>query len=212
MAAWFPSDIEDAAESPQLDPVIEQLCRGGIVALQLADGTADLVMPGEHATTQNIAFYVRYTSGMIKVALTTDRCDELDLPSMTIPSDDTVSAVPVDATNGVSTGISAADRARTIRVLADPRSDAADLRRPGHVIPLRARPHGVLQRAARPEAAVDLCRMAGKEPVAALAELFGTRADVLRGAAVLDFAAQHGLPLVTINQIIAHRRPLRRAG
>ncbi|MEZ0365874.1 3,4-dihydroxy-2-butanone-4-phosphate synthase [Mycobacterium sp. pUA109] len=104
---------------PDLNPALRQLQSGGIVVLLLPDGAADLLMSGEHARTGRIAFYVRHTSGMIQAALTADRCDELDLPPMaTLPRSE-ASAVAVDAAVGVTTGISAADRARAIRILAD---------------------------------------------------------------------------------------------
>lgn len=192
--------------APDLPLALRQLQAGGIVVLRLPDGTADLVMSGERATARRIAFYVRHTSGMIQVALPADRCDELDLPPMAGLARDEVSAVAVDASSGVSTGISATDRARTICVLAECGSGPADLRRPGHVLPLRARPHGVLAWAGRAEAAVDLCRLAGLQPAGVLAELIGPRGDLARDARVFDFAAEHGLPVVMIDQVLAHRR------
>ncbi|OHV06897.1 3,4-dihydroxy-2-butanone-4-phosphate synthase [Mycobacterium talmoniae] len=189
-----------------LNLTLRQLQLGGIVVLRLPDGTADLLMSGEHATTGRIAFYVRHTSGMIQAALTADRCDELDLPPMaTLPRNE-ASAVAVDAAVGVTTGISAADRARTIRILADRRSGPVDLRRPGHVLPLRARPHGVLDHVGPAEAGVDLCTLAGLRPAAVLAELIGPHGDLARDAHVFDFAGEHGLPVVTIDQVLAHRR------
>ena len=128
------------------------------------ENEGDLIFAAEKATPELVAFMVRYTSGYVCVPLTEADCDRLDLPPMYHTNQDargTAYTVTVDASDGVSTGISAADRAHTIRLLADPASTADDFSRPGHVVPLRAKDGGVLRRPGHTEAAVDLARLAG---------------------------------------------------
>jgi 3,4-dihydroxy 2-butanone 4-phosphate synthase / GTP cyclohydrolase II len=175
------------------------------------ENEGDLIFAAELATPELVAFMVRYTSGYICVPLTESEADRLDLPPMFRVNQDrrgTAYTVTVDAREGVSTGISASDRARTIRLLADPRTTSADLSRPGHVVPLRARDGGVLRRPGHTEAAVDLARLAGLQPAGVLSEIVSekdpsgmARADELR-----IFADEHGLALVTIADLIAFRR------
>ena len=131
------------------------------------ENEGDLIFAAELATPELVSFMVRYTSGYICVALTEAECDRLDLPPMHHTNCDsfrTAFTVTVDARQGVTTGISAPDRAHTIRLLADPAAAAGDLVRPGHVLPLRAREGGVLRRPGHTEAAVDLARLAGLTP------------------------------------------------
>ena len=154
---------------------------------------------------------VRYTSGYICVALTETECVRLDLPPMHHTNSDsfrTAFTVTVDAKEGVSTGISAADRAHTIRLLADPAAIAQDLVRPGHVLPLRAKEGGVLRRPGHTEAAVDLTRMAGLAAAGALCEIVSEKneADMARADELRVFAEDHSLTLVTIADLIAYRR------
>ena len=137
-----------------------------------------------------------------------DVADRLDLPPMVARNTahrETAFTVTIEATTGVSTGISAADRARTIRVVADPGSDASDLARPGHVFPLRARDGGVLRRAGHTEAGVDLCRLAGLRPVAAISEVMHDDGTMMRLPALRAFAAEHGLKIGAIADLIAYR-------
>src|SRR5690606_16309204 len=145
-------------------------------------------------------FMVRHTSGFICVALPERDADRLELPPMYPVNQDrrgTAYAVTVDAREGVSTGISAADRAHTIRLLADPATTPADLSRPGHVVPLRAKPGGVLRRPGHTEAAVDLARLAGLRPAGALCELVNDDGTMMRLPDLRRFAERHGLTLVT---------------
>src|SRR5438309_7139786 len=138
------------------------------------ENEGDLIFAAEKATPELLAFMVRYTSGYICVPLTEVDCDRLELLPMYHTNQDrrgTAYTVTVDARDGVSTGISAADRAHTIRLLADPDSVAGDFNRPGHVVPLRAREGGVLRRAGHTEAAVDLARLAGLHPAGVLCEI-----------------------------------------
>ena len=169
----------------------------------------DVVLAGESATTEWVGWTIRHSSGYLCAPMPADRADALDLPLMVPDSQDprrTAYTVTVDAANGIATGISAADRARTLRVLADPAAGPRDVIRPGHVLPLRAAPGGVLHRAGHTEAAVDLCRLAGLRPVAGIAELVHDDGSMmsLRDAVVL--ARNDGLVVLTIAELIAWRR------
>ncbi|AEA25617.1 bifunctional 3,4-dihydroxy-2-butanone-4-phosphate synthase/GTP cyclohydrolase II [Pseudonocardia benzenivorans] len=175
------------------------------------ENEGDLIFAAEKATPELVSFVVRYTSGYVCVALTEEDCDRLDLPPMHHTNTDnfrTAFTVTVDAKEGVTTGISAADRARTIRLLADPAAAPADLVRPGHVLPLRAREGGVLRRPGHTEAAVDLARMAGLSPAGALCEIVSQKddTDMARGDELQVFAEDHELTLITIADLIAYRR------
>ncbi|WP_010532851.1 3,4-dihydroxy-2-butanone-4-phosphate synthase [Brachybacterium squillarum] len=170
----------------------------------VADGTeredeVDAVMAAEHASERWIGWMVRRTSGYLCAPLPADRADALGLPPMVPRGQDprgTAYTVAVDAADGVTTGISAADRARTLRVLADPDAAPADLIRPGHVLPLRAVPGGVHERPGHTEAAVDLCRAAGLVPVGVIGELVHDEGPVLRREAAARLAAAEHLALV----------------
>ncbi|GAA0235453.1 bifunctional 3,4-dihydroxy-2-butanone-4-phosphate synthase/GTP cyclohydrolase II [Saccharothrix mutabilis subsp. mutabilis] len=175
------------------------------------ENEGDLIFAAEKATPELLAFMVRYTSGYVCVALTEADCARLDLPPMYHTNQDqrgTAYTVTVDAREGVSTGISAADRARTIRLLADPSSEAKDFNRPGHVVPLRARDGGVLRRPGHTEAAVDLSRLAGLAPAGVLCEIVSQKdeGDMARRDELEVFAADHDLALITIAELIAYRR------
>lgn len=173
------------------------------------ENEGDLIFAAELATPELVAFMVRYTSGYICVALTEGECDRLDLPPMHHTNQDrrgTAYTVTVDAREGVSTGISAADRAHTIRLLADAGTGPEDLARPGHVVPLRAREGGVLRRPGHTEAATDLTRLAGLRPVGVLCELVNDDGTMMRGPDLERFCAEHSLLLVTIADLIAYRR------
>jgi 3,4-dihydroxy 2-butanone 4-phosphate synthase/GTP cyclohydrolase II len=179
------------------------------------ENEGDLIFAAEKATPELVSFVVRYTSGYVCVALTDAECDRLDLPPMHHSNADayrTAFTVTVDAKEGVSTGISASDRAHTIRLLADPTTQPADLVRPGHVLPLRAREGGVLRRPGHTEASVDLTRMAGLHPAGALCEIVSQKDDgeMARGDELRVFADDHELTLVTIADLIAYRRRFER--
>jgi 3,4-dihydroxy 2-butanone 4-phosphate synthase / GTP cyclohydrolase II len=168
----------------------------------------DLMLAATHATPERVAFMVRHTSGILCVPMPGADLDRLQLPPMVAVNEDprgTGYAVSVNARTGISTGISAADRARTISLLADPDTRPADLSRPGHVFPLRAVDGGVLRRAGHTEAAVDLARMAGLPPVAVMGEVVDADGAVARGARLRAFAAKHGLVTVTMSELITHR-------
>ncbi|OLT10399.1 3,4-dihydroxy-2-butanone-4-phosphate synthase, partial [Pseudonocardia sp. CNS-139] len=169
---------------------------------------ADVVLPAALATAQWTAWMVRHTSGFLCAPMPADLADALDLPPMVRDNADprrTAYGVSVDARTGVGTGISAADRARTARVLADPRTRPGDLLRPGHVLPLRAVPGGVLERPGHTEVAVDLCRLAGLPPVALIAEVVTDHGPTAGRAHVLDLGRAAGVPVLDIADVARHR-------
>jgi 3,4-dihydroxy 2-butanone 4-phosphate synthase/GTP cyclohydrolase II len=173
------------------------------------ENEGDLIFAAEHATPELVAFMVRHTSGYICVPLTEAEADRLDLPPMYHTNQDrrgTAYAVTVDAREGVGTGISAADRARTIRLLAAPGTGPADLSRPGHVVPLRARAGGVLRRPGHTEAAIDLAVLAGLRPAGVLCEMVNDDGTMKRRPDLEVFAAEHDLALITIADLVAYRR------
>jgi 3,4-dihydroxy 2-butanone 4-phosphate synthase / GTP cyclohydrolase II len=173
------------------------------------ENEGDVILAAQTLTDEWMAWTIRHTSGYVCVPLTAATADRFDLPPMVEDNRDplrTAYTVTVDAAVGVTTGISAADRAATIRLLADPHSGPASFTRPGHVVPLRARAGGVLERPGHTEAGVDLCRLAGLNPVAAIAELVNDDGTMMRLPEVLATGALHDLPVVTIAQLIAWRQ------
>jgi 3,4-dihydroxy 2-butanone 4-phosphate synthase/GTP cyclohydrolase II len=199
-----------------IEEAVAQIAAGRpVVVVDDADreNEGDLIFAAEAATPELVGFTVRYTSGMICVPMTGEDCDRLDLPPMYHPNQDrrgTAYTVSVDAREGVSTGISAADRARTIQLLGSSDTSPADLARPGHVFPLRAKDGGVLRRPGHTEAAVDLARLAGMRPVGVICELVHDDGSVRRLPALREFAAEHGLALISIADLIAYRRDTER--
>ncbi len=167
-------------------------------------------MAAEHVTPADVAFMVRHTSGVLCVALPGERCDALNLPLMVgdhnTEQQRTAFTHTVDLAAGTTTGISAADRSATIRGLADGGLDGAAFNRPGHVFPLRAREGGVLKRAGHTEAAVDLTRLAGLPPAGVICEIVNDDGTMARRPDLLRFAAEHGLPVITIADLIKYRR------
>jgi 3,4-dihydroxy 2-butanone 4-phosphate synthase / GTP cyclohydrolase II len=175
------------------------------------ENEGDLIFAAQMATPELVAFMVRYTSGYICVPLVEDDCDRLDLPPMYHTNQDrrgTAYTVSVDAREGTTTGISAYDRALTMRTLADPDSRAGDFTRPGHLVPLRAKAGGVMRRPGHTEAAVDLCRLAGLRPAGVLCEIVSEKdvEDMARLDELELFAAVHELSLISIADLIAYRR------
>ena len=172
------------------------------------ENEGDLVIAAELATPELLAFFVRWTSGVVCVPLPAEDCDRLALPPMHHTNEDlkgTAFTVSVDARAGMTTGISAAERALTIRTLADPSAGPGDLSRPGHVFPLRAKAGGVLRRAGHTEAGVDLCRLAGLHPVAAIGEVVNDDGTMARMPELTRFAAEHDLTLLSIADLISYR-------
>jgi 3,4-dihydroxy 2-butanone 4-phosphate synthase/GTP cyclohydrolase II len=175
------------------------------------ENEGDLVMAADAVTPEHLAFFVRYTSGVICVSLPGERCDALNLPLMVPPlanteAQSTAFTVSVDLAEGTSTGISAADRTATIRALADVTVGPDALNRPGHVFPLRARPGGVLKRAGHTEASLDLARLAQRAEAGVLCELVLDDGAMARGTDLRSFADEHGLVLVSIADLVKYRR------
>jgi 3,4-dihydroxy 2-butanone 4-phosphate synthase/GTP cyclohydrolase II len=173
------------------------------------ENEGDLIMAAERVTPEAIAFIVRHTSGVICMPVVGERLDELEIPLMVAANTDTrrtAFTVSVDARVGVSTGISAADRARTIRSIIDPSTQPGDLSRPGHIFPLRYREGGVLKRAGHTEAAVDLARLAGLFPAGVLCETVNEDGTMARLPDLVVFARAHGLKLISIADLIEYRR------
>ena len=191
---------------------VEAIRRGEIiVVVDDADreNEGDLIMAAEDATPEKIGFFVRHTSGVICVPVLGERLDDLGVPMMVEENTDakgTAFTVSVDYRHGTTTGISAADRAATIRALADPATSASDLTRPGHIFPLRYADGGVLKRAGHTEAAVDLARLAGKAPAGALCEVVNDDGTMARLPDLERFAKEHDLLLISIADLIAYRR------
>ena len=173
------------------------------------ENEGDIILAASKATPELIAFMVRYTSGVICAPMRGADLDRLHLPLMTPQNTErmrTAFTVTIDAAEGVTTGISAADRTTTLRKLTDPDAAAGDFVRPGHIFPLRARDAGVLVRPGHTEAAVDLATLAGLPPVGVLAEIVHDDGTMMRLPALREFADEHGLALISIEQLIEHRR------
>jgi 3,4-dihydroxy 2-butanone 4-phosphate synthase/GTP cyclohydrolase II len=173
------------------------------------ENEGDLIMAAEHATTDALAFMIRYSSGIICVPMEAARLRQLDLPQMVAKNAEaqrTAFTVSVDHRRLVSTGVSASDRAATIRALADPDSVASDFVRPGHIFPLRAQAGGVLARAGHTEAAVDLCRIAGVLPAGVLCEIMNDDGSMARRPQLERFARAHALKIASIEELMRYRR------
>jgi len=193
-----------------METALAQLRAGkAIIVTDSADreNEGDIVIAAELVTTELLAWTIRHTSGFLCAPMTNERANELDLPLMVEYNQDfrrTAYTVTVDAAEGITTGISARDRAETLRVLANPASGPGDVIRPGHIIPLRAVPGGVRERAGHTEAAVDLMNLAGLQPVAVIGELTMDDGSMMRGADLESFAAEHDLVIVSIEELAAH--------
>ena len=195
-----------------IDDVIAAIARGDMVVLvddEDRENEGDLIMAAEHVTAEKLAFIIRHTSGVVVAPLTGERCDDLRLPMMVdhnTESHRTAFTVSVDLLEGTSTGISAADRALTIRALADGTVGYQAFARPGHVFPLRAREGGVLKRAGHTEAAVDLARMAGCEPAGVICEIQNDDGTMARLPQLIEFCREHNLLLSSIAALVEWRR------
>lgn len=173
------------------------------------ENEGDLIFAAGAVTPEKVTFMVRHTSGVICVAARPDRLEELELPLMVPANEDshqTAFTVSVDYRFGTSTGISSADRCATIRALADPKTTARHLSRPGHIFPLRARREGVLARPGHTEAAADLAELAGFPAVGALAEIVNDDGTMARRPELVRFAREHGLVYTTVAELVAYRR------
>jgi 3,4-dihydroxy 2-butanone 4-phosphate synthase/GTP cyclohydrolase II len=171
------------------------------------ENEGDIILSAELATPEWLAWTIRRSSGFLCAPMPTDWADRLDLPPMVANNQDskhTAYTVSVDAASGVTTGISAGDRARTLNVLADPDATPSSVIRPGHILPLRAVDGGVRERAGHTEAAVELMRLAGLSPVGAIGEVVADDGSMMRMPGLLELGESEGLPVITIEQLIAH--------
>ncbi|MEY3493477.1 MAG: hypothetical protein RL413_895 [Actinomycetota bacterium] len=199
-------------EFAPIEDVIAAIGRGEMIVMvddEDRENEGDLIMAAQYATPEKINFIVRHTSGVVVAPLSGDRCDDLRLPLMVehnTESHRTAFTVSVDLIEGTTTGISASDRAATLRALADPNAGFAAFARPGHIFPLRAREGGVLKRAGHTEAAVDLARMAGLEPAGVICEITNEDGTMSRLPQLVEFAKEHGLLLSSIAELIKYRR------
>jgi 3,4-dihydroxy 2-butanone 4-phosphate synthase/GTP cyclohydrolase II len=206
-----PRSLDSAVFAP-IDDVIAAIGRGEMVVLvddEDRENEGDLIMAAQHVTPEKLAFIIRHTSGVVVAPLTGERCDDLRLPMMVdhnTESHRTAFTVSVDLLEGTSTGISAADRALTIRALADHNVGYQAFARPGHVFPLRAREGGVLKRAGHTEASVDLARLAGCVPAGVLCEIQNDDGTMARLPQLVEFCREHGLLLSSIAALVDWRR------
>ena len=196
-----------------IEEAVQALRDGGMVVVvddEDRENEGDLIMAAEDVTAERMAFFLEHTSGVFCVPLEAARADELDLPLMVVANTEaqrTAFTVTVDYRHGTTTGISAHDRAATVRALIDPATRPNDLNRPGHIFPLRYRAGGVLKRAGHTEATVDLCRLAGKYPSGVLCEIVtADKSDMARLPELEVFAARHELPIISIADLIRYRR------
>ena len=192
--------------------IVAAIGRGELVIMvddEDRENEGDLILAADAATPEKIGFMLRHTSGIICLPVVGERLDELELPMMVAKNTDvrrTAFTVSIDAASGTTTGISSADRCRTIEAVVDPETKPEDLARPGHMYPLRYEPGGVMRRAGHTEAAVDLSELAGRYPAGVLAEIMNDDGSVAKLPELTKFAAEHGLLMGTIADLIAYRR------
>jgi 3,4-dihydroxy 2-butanone 4-phosphate synthase / GTP cyclohydrolase II len=205
------SATERTAGLAAIEEAVQAIRAGGLVIVvddETRENEGDLCIAAAHVTAQAINFMVKHARGLITVPMTGDRLDVLDLPQMVTQNTShqgTAFAVSVGAKHEITTGISAHDRAVTIRALVDPSTRPEDLSRPGHVFPLRATPGGVLRRAGHTEAAVDLATLAGLFPAGVLCEIMSDDGAMARLPELRAFAARHELPIISVAELIRYR-------
>jgi 3,4-dihydroxy 2-butanone 4-phosphate synthase / GTP cyclohydrolase II len=195
-----------------IEEAIEEIRAGRMVVVcddEDRENEGDLTMAAQFVTPEAINFMAKEGRGLICLALTPQRCDELGLELMAAKNEspfDTPFTVTIEARDGVTTGISAADRARTIQVAIDPQSAPRDLVQPGHIFPLKAKPGGVLERTGQTEAAVDLSRLAGLNPAGVICEVMNDDGTMARVPDLEPYCERHGLKMITVADLIAYRR------
>ena len=205
-----PTADEDAFAT--IEEALEHLAAGKFVVVtddEDRENEGDLVIAAEHVTPDAVNFMVTHARGWICLALTPERCEELGLELQAAKNEsafETPFTVTIEARDGVTTGISAADRSVTIRTAVDPAKGAADIVTPGHVSPLRAKPGGVLERTGHTEASVDLARLAGCEPAGVICEIMNEDGSMARVGDLRAYCFKHGLKMITIADLIAYRR------
>jgi 3,4-dihydroxy 2-butanone 4-phosphate synthase/GTP cyclohydrolase II len=194
-----------------IDEAVDDVAKGKMVILvddEDRENEGDLCMAAEQITPEAVNFMAKHGRGLICLSLTPERVEELKLPMMTIENTSSFSTaftVSIEAKKGVTTGISAADRATTIRTAIDSKTKPEDLVRPGHVFPLRARPGGVLQRAGQTEGSVDLARLSGLYPAGVICEIMNDDGTMARVPELIEFAKRHNLKIVTVKDLIRYR-------
>jgi 3,4-dihydroxy 2-butanone 4-phosphate synthase/GTP cyclohydrolase II len=195
-----------------VEEAIEDIRQGKIVVIADApdrESEGDLTIAAQFATPEAVNFMASYGRGLICLCLTPERCEELDLPMMASRNQaqfQTAFTVSIEAREGVTTGISAADRARTVQVAIDPTKSSRDLVQPGHIFPLRANIGGVLQRTGHTEAGVDIARLAGLNPAAVICEIMNDDGTMARVGDLIPYCQKHGLKMITIADLIEYRR------
>jgi 3,4-dihydroxy 2-butanone 4-phosphate synthase / GTP cyclohydrolase II len=205
-------ELETASPFATIEDAIEDIRAGKFVVVVDApdrENEGDLTIAAEHITPAAINFMATHARGLICLCLTEGRCDELGLRPMTYNNQtpfETAFTVAIEAREGVTTGISAADRAHTIQVAIDPSKGPDDLVQPGHIFPLRARPGGVLQRTGQTEASVDLARLAGLNPAGVVCEIANEDGSMARVPDLVPYCEQHGLKMITVSDLIEYRR------
>lgn len=211
-----PTDQENAPKEPKglatVEEAIEDYRRGRFVIIvddETRENEGDLTLPAQFITPEAINFMAKYARGLICMPMAADRVDRLGIPMMVGRNDDhfgTPFTVSVEARAGISTGISAADRARTVQVLIDPKTGPGDIAMPGHMFPLRARDGGVLVRAGQTEAVVDLCKLAGLYPAGLCCEMMKADGTMARLPDLKRFATRHKVKIISVDQLIAYRK------
>ena len=206
------AQVDTKAPFATIEEAIDDIRQGKLVVVVDAadrENEGDLTIAAQFATPEAINFMATHGRGLICLCLTEERCDELGLRPMTDNNEtpyETAFTIAIEAREGVTTGISAADRAHTIQVAIDPTKGPGDLVQPGHVFPLRARPGGVLQRSGQTEAAVDLARLAGLNPAGVVCEIMNEDGTMARVPDLVPYCERHGLKLVTVEDLIEYRR------
>ncbi len=204
--------VSDTDYLSSIEEILEDARNGRMFILvddEDRENEGDLIVPAQMATPDAVNFMAKHGRGLICLALTQDRCRELNLPLMEAHNQSrlaTAFTVSIEARDGVTTGISASDRAHTISVAIDPSKGKSDLATPGHVFPLMARNGGVLVRAGHTEAAVDICRMSGLTAAGVICEIMNDNGEMARLPDLIPFAQKHGLKIATIAELIAYRR------
>lgn len=194
----------------KIEEAVETIARGGMVLVvddESRENEGDIIVASDAVTPETIAFMMKHARGLICVPMEGARLDALDIPLMVPQNTElhkTAFTVSVDYLPSTTTGISASDRANTVRALMDPAAKPADFARPGHIFPLRAHPGGVAARPGHTEAAVELARLAGRAPSGVICEVANDDGTMARLPELLVFAKTHGMPIVTIEDLIAH--------
>ena len=207
-----PSTVPTRPMPPRLRIALDAIRHGRAVILQDDDereNEADLIVAAERITVPMMATLIRECSGIVCLCLTDEHLQRLALPPMVASNGSrhgTAFTVSIEARDGVTTGVSAADRVTTIRAAMARGAGSADLVSPGHVFPLRAAPGGVLERRGHTEGAVELARLAGLQPAAVLCELMNPDGSMMRGDELVAFSRNHGYPMLTIDELVSYRR------